>query len=431
MHLNSIESLLERKIGLSTESLGADTIAKAVQRRMRACGLEEGGDYLNLLSKSRDEWEELVETVVVPETWFFRNRKSFAYLSHYARHKWLPANDDDILRVLSIASSSGEEPYSISMTLLDAGLQEGRFSVIALDISKKTLEKARAGFYGPESFRGEDLWFRERYFDARPEGYQLHPSVMNTVQFVRGNILDGQVLSGDTAYDIIFCRNLLIYLSPKARDRVMEVIDRLLARGGILFVGHAERTLAITAGLEMVGEAGVFALTRQVAAPKPKWPVRPRPLVGFERRRHTQGKPSASRKADVPPDLFTKTGQLNHKSYPVKDRRRPPDEEAGLLEQARALADKGALEKASKLCDKVLDRDMVHVQAHYLKGLICLAMDKEKDAEEWLNKAVYLDPHHYEALNHLALVAEHRGDRERSAQLRQRVKRIRQKEGIS
>ncbi len=101
-----------------------------------------------------------------------------------------------------------------------------------------------------------------------------------------------------------------------------------------------------------------------------------------------------------------------------------------LLDQARQRADKGDLKEAIRLCGEVLDKDTTHVQAHYLRGLICLAMDNEEDAGKWLGKALYLDPEHHDALNHLALIAEHRGDGKTSTQLRQRVKRLRRKEGV-
>ena len=427
---NNIESSLEKKIGLSAESLGPETIEKAMQLRMRACGLTEPAGYLRLLRTSPGEWAELIEAVVVPETWFFRNRKSFSYLGSYVKRKWLPKHKNGVLRVLSLACSTGEEPYSIAMALLDAGLSEKHFRIVALDISKKALEKARIGHYGPESFRGNDLWFRGRYFEATPQGYRLHPHAMETVQFVRGNILEGQFLSGDVPYDIVLCRNLLIYLTPSARKRVMEVIDRLLAKTGVFFVGHAERPLVIASGFQLIREAGVFAFDRAVESTLPKEPVKPRSRIRFERRHHTQENSPLRRSTDIASASPHKPPPVDSKPYPIRDRRQPATEDGGLLDQARRLADKGALEEATSLCDKVLDQDMAQVQAHYLRGLISLAMNNERDAEEWLNKTLYLDPEHHDALNHLALIVEHRGDREKSAQLQQWVKRIRQKEGI-
>ncbi len=424
---------MEEKIGLSAESVGPETIAKVVQLRMRACGLTEPSAYLSLLSTSREEWEELIESVVVPETWFFRNRKSFTYLGLCTKRKWVPEHNhnSDVLRVLSIASSTGEEPYSIAMTLLDAGLPEGRFSIVALDISNKALKKAKGGVYGPESFRGDNLSFRGRYFETTPAGYQLDISVRRCVHLVKGNILDGQCLSGETLYDIIFCRNLLIYLSPLARKRVIDVIDRSLASTGILFVGHAERPLVMAMGLQSIREEGVFAFCRAIESPAQKRSVRAAPRIRFERRGHNPDESPVRSGSALAPSPSNRSAPLRHSLYQKVERRQHLTGHLRLLDRARKLADEGALEEAIRLCDRVLDQDATQVQAHYLMGLICLAMDNEKDAEEWLNRTVYLDPLHHDALNHLVLIVEHRGDREKSQQLRQRVRRIRQKEDMA
>ncbi len=425
-----IESLLEKEIGLSPESIGPETIAKAVQARMRANGLMETRAYLSLLRRSKAEWDELVEAVVIPETWFFRNRQSFTFLGLWAKRKWLPKHKGNVLRVLSIASSTGEEPYSIAMALLDAGLSEKRFSIVSADISKNAVRKARLGFYGPESFRGNDVSFRERYFDATNDGYQLHLSVLKTVLFLRKNVLSNQFLSEDSPYDIIFCRNLLIYLSPLARQKVMGVIDRLLAKTGIFFVGHAERPLVTALGLQLIKEPRVFAFRRAVDSDVSKAPVRPKPRGKFERRRHRNDKASHAHRTHTIPGSAKRPDPVGNNSYPVTNRRQPSTKKMELLDRARQRADKGDLEEAIRLCGEVLDQDTTHVQAHYLQGLIFLAMANEEDAEKWLGKAVYLDPEHHDALNHLALIAEHRGDGKTSTQLRQRVKRLRRKEGV-
>lgn len=425
MPQKSIESLLEEKIGLSADAIGPETITKAVRARMRALGLSDSEAYLSLVKTSKQEWEGLIESVVVPETWFFRNRKSFTYLGRYVKREWLPEHTGDVLRVLSMASSTGEEPYSIAMVLLDAGLPKRRFCVVAADISQKALNKAKLGFYGPECFRGNHLSFRERYFEATSQGYQLDPSVMVAVDFIKGNVLDGQFLAGDTPYDIIFCRNLLIYLSPLARKRVMRVVDRLLGKTGIFFVGHAERPLITGSGLQLIRQHGVFAFSRAAGPQIPKDNAQSKVRVKFERRREDPDKSSTSPPSGRPKE----NSSAGHAPYPLRERRQPPTKEVKLLEQARKLADEGILDEARRLCEKCLDQNAVHVQAHYLKGLICLATDNEKEAEECLDKTLYLDPDHLDALNHLALIAEHRGDGDRAAQLRQRVKRIREREG--
>jgi chemotaxis protein methyltransferase WspC len=130
-----VHRLLEAEIGLDLDSVGASSLRAAVAARMAARGVRDPALYASLL-ESRDEREALVDAVVIPETWFFRDRVPFELLAERAT----PG-----LRVLSAPCSSGEEPYSIAMALLDAGLAPGGFRIDALDISAPLLARARAG----------------------------------------------------------------------------------------------------------------------------------------------------------------------------------------------------------------------------------------------------------------------------------------------
>ena len=135
MAQEAIEALLRQKIGLDANSIGSRTIARAVEQRQIACGLPDRAAYLRHLQTVARELEELIETVVVPETWFFRDTEPFVYLNQYVRSEWLKANFS-ILRVLSVPCSTGEEPYSIAMTLLDSGLNPTQFCIDAVDVHK-------------------------------------------------------------------------------------------------------------------------------------------------------------------------------------------------------------------------------------------------------------------------------------------------------
>ncbi|MEH2273138.1 MAG: CheR family methyltransferase [Nostoc sp.] len=113
-----IEALLKSKIGLDANSIGADAIASAIYQRMADCGITDIAHYLGKLQVSSQEWEALIDTVIVPETWFFREPESFALLKHYVLSEWLPKNPQGVLRVLSVPCATGEEPYSIAIALV-------------------------------------------------------------------------------------------------------------------------------------------------------------------------------------------------------------------------------------------------------------------------------------------------------------------------
>ena len=476
-----IESLLEERIGLSAEAIGSDTITKAIYRRMAACGLSEKDDlgqsaYLASLNTSSEEWEKLVETVVVPETWFFRNTESFSFLGGYVRFEWLPQNLDQVLRVLSIPCSTGEEAYSVAMTLMDMSLSEAvspdQFRIDAVDISEHSLRKAKAGVYGRESFRGEELSFRERYFeqlaDAREsdaEQFRIRKSVRKMVNFVNGNLLDPQLLAKETKpYDIIFCRNLFIYLSESARARAIQVIDRLLSPNGLLFVGHVERPLVSGHSKKIpfvwIRQSGVFACRRTGASqisPDPRF----RDLW-----QHPSASPdskavlSKTQEIRQPPDANMPSSPVRHKPEPVYPQNAKPsvttrpiseisaalfrksefpesfstntdsrrsDVEA-LLDAAQDLANQGRLNEALERCEKYLSEAPFRVQPYFLMGVIHNALGDEDQAEECFNKVVYLDPNHHEALSHLAFIMERRGQQEKALHLRQRAQRILERE---
>jgi chemotaxis protein methyltransferase WspC len=271
MKKNIIESLLEERIGLDAGAIGRKVIEKAYKRRMDRCGAASLESYAGILADSSDEWNRLIEMVVVPETWFFRNRKVFDYLARFVKDSWLPENSSQALRILSIPCSTGEEPYSIAMTLMDAGLSRDRFRIVGMDISENALKKARNGFYGQGSFRGKDLDFRDRYFQPMDHGYQLSSRVSDLVRFKSGNVLDAHLMAG-APYDVVFCRNLMIYMSPEARDQTLAAMSRLLKEKGVFFCGHAERQTAIDWGFEAINETGVFACRKRCRESRRKDP---------------------------------------------------------------------------------------------------------------------------------------------------------------
>ena len=426
MSVTMIESLLEKEIGVSADVIGPEVIAKAVRLRVAECGLADIKAYLGLVKTSKEEQGNLIEAVVVPETWFFRNKNSFAFLSNYVTGEWLPKHRGDRLRVLSVPCSSGEEPYSIAMALMDAGIGGDRFYIDGVDISEAALGRAKSGVYTRGSFRGDDLSYRKRYFEQKGDAYQLNADVRRKARFIRGNLLDDSLFMDQESYDIIFCRNLLIYLSSEAKRRVFEIMDRLLARSGILFLGHAERQVAIEWGFAGIPEFGVFACRKErrkrETALKPALHVDPQPCQRlFEK---------AGKRPLAPPPLHPPVAIDDGFEPKIlseqPDSRGPLEDQKDLFNEAQRLADQGSLLSALELCETFLRENPVHVQAHFLMGLILEALDNEEGAEEFFNKAIYLDPNHYESLNHLSFVVEHRGDKKRASHLRRRARRVSQ-----
>jgi chemotaxis protein methyltransferase WspC len=389
--------------------------------------------YLDRIRTSATELHALIDEVVVPETWFFRDRMSFAYLGRYVMAEWFPTHPHGVLRVLSLACSTGEEPYSIAIALLDTGLMPRHLRIDAVDISQKALHWARDAEYGRRSFRGEELVFWERYFERSDRGYRVCEPVRHMVTFMHGNALEAHLLADREPYDAIFCRNMLIYFDESARKRAMKVLDRLLAPGGLLFVGYAETGLFRASGYVPIRNPGAFAYRKAGADhdqplppqshPQPFHPhLHPHPSrgsgnlplpVGFSEAVGREAPHATGRGLMASGAVSSKLSNVG-------------DAQASTLDTARQLADQGELEAAARLCEESMRSYGPSAQAYVLLGLIRRAAGNAAQAEHCLDRALYLQPDHHEALIHLALLLEHRGETATATVLRQRAQRAQQ-----
>jgi chemotaxis protein methyltransferase WspC len=425
----AIVALLRRTIGLNSATIGAETIVRAVRQRMAQCGTPDVQTYLSRIQNSAQELYALIDEVVVPETWFFRDQIPFAYLGRYVMGEWFPSHQHGVLRVLSLACSTGEEPYSIAMALLDTGLVPQHFRIDAVDISQKALQWARGAVYGSHSFRGDDLVFRERYFERSHQGYRVCERIRNMVTFMHGNALETHLLADQKPYDAIFCRNMLIYFDEPARSRAKKVLDRLLTPEGILFVGYAETGLFLTSEYVAVRYPRAFAYRKVGARHDRQLPPQysPRPFHP-----HPNPLPSGGRDY-LPPPVSSEGedregGQAGGGGSMARDAVSaalfsPGDAQGSALDTARRLADQGELAAAATVCESSMRAHGPSADAYVLLGLIRQAAGNAAQAEHCFGRALYLQPAHNEALIHLALLLEHRGDTAMAAILRQRAQR--------
>jgi chemotaxis protein methyltransferase WspC len=252
MNLAPVIGLLERRIGLDPASLGPSVLPSAVADRMRAVSLTDPLAYAGHVANRPEEFEALVDRLIVPETWFFRGTGLFDFLAREA----VAAPS---FRALSLPCSTGEEPYSLAMALLDSGLDPERWAVDGIDLSPRLITAARRGVYREFAFRQTDPGSRARYFRPVADGWELEPRVRERVRFQVGNVLDPALLPDKSkSYDLILCRNLLIYLTPAARRQALETLERLLAPGGLLAVGHAEPQVLADRPFRRVGLESYF-----------------------------------------------------------------------------------------------------------------------------------------------------------------------------
>src|ERR1700730_4822529 len=241
MPFPQIIALLRQTIGFDVATVGHSLIERAVKQRLSMNDLRSIWQYVDLLQRSESELQNLVEAVVIPETFFFRYPETFAALRQIVGEQFLFQSRK--LRVLSVPCSTGEEPFSLAISLIDTGLSEEKFQIDAIDISEHALSFARLSLFGSNSFRGTELSFRDRNFRQTGAAFQLCDRLRQCVQFQQGNLLEKGFRSGSEPYDFIFCRNLLIYFDTGAQDRALKSLRQLLKSDGLLFVGPAETGL--------------------------------------------------------------------------------------------------------------------------------------------------------------------------------------------
>ncbi len=419
MSMTQIEALLKEHMGLDSHTVGTSMIERAVQQRMKIEGHDEIADYCHKLLQSGDELHALIEAVIIPETWFFRDMRPFLALRRYLAEEWLPANIGNKLRILSIPCSTGEEPYSIAMTMEELQIPASTSQIDAVDISTENLNKARRAQYRRNSFRGDDLSYRDRHFIDEGDHYLLKDKIQQRVQFSNANMLSPGFLMGQEAYDVIFCRNLLIYFDRPTQERALSVLRRLLKAKGILFIGHAEAGLFLSSWHASKRYPSAFAF--RIFDDKPATEseighiaVQPR----NHRRRQKKPASAAPIGKRIPEDRNGNVCIISDSNQKQED-----ESKNDPLQKALQLADGGHLAEAAATCERLIHTEGPSAQAYYLLGVIREAAGDSTQAETFWRKALYLEPKHLEALTHLSLLLERRGEKQEAQRMRQRVER--------
>lgn len=402
---------LQERIGLDVASVGEPMIERALRQRCAALDARDLDDYWLRLLQSSEEQQALIEAVIVPETWFFRYPESFTALAALAGKRLAELAGSRPLRILSLPCSTGEEPYSIAMTLLDAGIGGQSMRIDGIDISPFSITRAAQGVYGRNSFRGSDLAFRQRHFDETDEGHVLHERVRQQVNLQVGNVLDPALSARQGSYDFVFCRNLLIYFDVPTQKRVFEVLKSLIHEQGVLFIGPAEGSLLARMGMRPLGIAQSFAYVRQTEA-VPVFSSKPVTLA-----------PIAPAPINMPRPLPVPARKLNVVASPAVARSAESDSSAELLAQIARLANAGSSDEAQAACRRYLQQYPPHAQVFYWLGLLSDTAGDPAEALTHYRKALYLDPQHAEALAHLAALRASQGDTAGARRLQERAAR--------
>ena len=253
---DKLREIIYRESGISLNNDKVSLLSNRLQKRLRYLGLSTPNEYLAFLSEdhSGEELVELLDAISTNVTYFYREDEHFKQRGEMLGN-WNAAKKNK-LRIWCAAASSGEEPYTLAITVKEhLDLKAVDFKMLATDICLKVLRKALDGVYSEEQFRHMPVPIRNKYFEAVNVGgkrmYQVEPGLGDYITYKRLNLsVFPYPLKGP--FDFIFCRNVMIYFDVQLRQKIINEFQRLLSPGGYLFVSRSETLLGVNHNLKTV-----------------------------------------------------------------------------------------------------------------------------------------------------------------------------------
>jgi len=248
-----IRDLVYSHSGLFFDNDSKYLLEKRLGRRLSLHRLSAFRDYYHFLRYNREKEQELsdiMDILTTNETYFFREAFQLKAFTDEIIPELIAEKEkkgDRSLRIWSAGCSSGEEPYTIAMLLLEMGCCKGwRVEIIGTDISHRVLQQARKALYGKSAFRATEETYVKRFFQEQDGSFRIADAVKELVTISHLNLFDQNRLALLGRMDIIFCRNVIIYFDQAAKKRVVEIFNRMLRQGGYLLLGHSESLMNIS-----------------------------------------------------------------------------------------------------------------------------------------------------------------------------------------
>jgi chemotaxis protein methyltransferase WspC len=417
-----------RLLGLDIDSVGVSHVESALRAaRDRVARQLPPGERNRAL-----EIHELLEAIVVPESWFFRDEAPFVQL---ARHC---AAEPGRVRILSAPCARGEEVWSAAMTLARSGRQSDQMEVVGIDVSARSIRVARNGVYGGMSLRGAAAQLAAPWMETTPEGMRVSNTLRPAVSFEVANMAQPLPWAGVSGtFDVIMCRNLLIYLTPDVRLQLVRNLRDLLRPGGILLCGHAEGSIFLQHGWTRDGapESSAFRPPTEVTARtrpterkhgadrSPPFPSYSASTAAMDYNTDVQGHPVVAPARLSQPRVTEPVARWTPVAAtpPI----RLPDQSAREVERARAFADAGLYREAAGILGALLSENPELTEAWILLGLCELAQNNVPAAQIAYRQALVHEPQSVHAIEGMAIVADRTGRPELSASYRRRAAALR------
>jgi chemotaxis protein methyltransferase CheR len=423
--IEQFSEFISEKSGLHFDRRNHKTLERGIQRRMRvvaAPSIAAYFAYLQCFQESRQELKKLVAHLTIGETSFFRFAPHFAALIERVIPELIKHHQTTRrLRIWSAGCSTGEEVYSLAITLLQhfPQLASWDITILGTDISHQSLATARRGNYQERSLRHVTPKLLSKWFIKDGTGWTVTECLRSRTRFAFLNLQSETYPSsknGTVECDLIFCRNVMIYFRPETVRAVVSRLRRALRPGGYLFLGHAE---TLGAGfLDFVRcqhHGGTYYRVGDEEEIKGATPVskkqdenRKQPqFILFKEPNENRLLPRDSREEAKEKSGIILANKVNNKTTSLKNATivTPPVITASqLLDQGFSLADQGRLEDALALCQQVLHADDLSPRAYFLRGLIHDQQEQSLVAAEDFQRVILLDIKVVMAHYHLAHV---------------------------
>ncbi len=389
-----------------------DLLWERVRKRLRATGLHDSAQYLALLEDSISgpaEWIKLEAEITIGETFFFRYAEQFTALRDTILPEIIESKrHEKRLRIWSAGCATGAEPYSLAILvheLLGPHLEDWRASIIGTDINDSFLTLARQARFGNWALRSLPVEERKQYFvSSGKEQWQLRPEFRSLVRFERHNLLsllDGTSPLQFSDFDLILCRNVLIYFHPDTVTQIVAALRDCLSEEGWMLLGHAEPNPVFADMMQAISLPGTVAYRRgEGKAPLPAAPIpAPQPKAKLQEPwapllPPQQPQPAQNKPITRPPAL---TASQDQSQAAMAE----PDQ---LLDRIKTLADLGNFRAADDLCRRALKDHALYAPLHFYHGLIAQALKRPAEAEKSFLNGIYLDKSFAMAHYHLGLL---------------------------
>lgn len=402
-HFHALRDYIVASTGLDYYADRPQTLADHIGDRITERGLSGCRAYLELLhdgDAGETELDQIIERLTIGETYFFRHRELFDAIRDVALPEILERNRaTQRIRVWSAGCSTGAEAYSLSILLrrkLPTAIKGWNISIVGTDINRPFLAQATAGQFEEWAFRGTTPEFRRECFQENTratKSWQIAPQFQVGVTFQYHNLVRHpfpSLVHNLLGFDLILCRNVLIYFAPDVAQRIISQLAQCLAPGGWLAVGHAENGAHFQTWFETVNLCGA-TLHRKADSPasRPAIPVAPRPnsTVRSAAQTDATGRPRTVERRLAAPARSLRTSSTS------------PE-----IEQVRRLADQGKVDAALALCQTLISGETLNAVPFFYQGLLLDQVAGHDAALDALNRAIYLDHEFVLAHYYLGLV---------------------------